>query len=182
MMHVLRNAGRPLASRSTSTWRDGLRSKLVLAVPPTVVTLLTLFLVDTLRHERVLFASLASSAFLIYRDPLHQMNSVRVMVVAHVAATVLGLTAALVLGAGYIAGATAMVLTIILLVLLDAVHPPAISTALGFAFHSQQADAVGLFLIALAMIAALVVLQRTAVWTSRRRDPEAPMAQGDDRA
>lgn len=178
-MEGLRKAGRVLARGSAG--HGGLRSELVLAIPPTVVTLLTLFLVEALRHERVLFASLASSAFLVYRDPLHRMNSVRVMGVAHVVGTILGIGAALLLGAGYVAGAVAMILTILTLIVLNAVHPPAISTALGFAFHSQETSSAGLFLIALALVVALVVLQRTAVWTFRRLGIEVPPAQGDER-
>ncbi len=143
-------------------WRVGLAGKLALAVPPTLIVLGALFLLEGLRHERVLFASLASSAFLIYRDPGHRMNGVRTMVGAHLAAVALGIGAATLFHPGYTASAVAMIGTILILVLCDVVHPPAVSTALGFAFHAQQTDAAGLFLIALAMVAALVLLQRTA--------------------
>lgn len=154
------------------TRRGGVWGELLLALPPTLIALGTLLLIEALRHERVLFASLASSAFLIYRDPAHPMNGVRVMSIAHVVGVVFGVGAARLFGAGYAAGGVAMVTTIVALVLLDTVHPPAIATALGFAFHAQQTSALGLFLIALAMVAALVILQRTATvlvrWLARR--------------
>lgn len=54
------------------------------------------------------------------------------------------------------------------LVLLRAVHPPAISTALGFAFYAGQGRAVGVFVLALLLVATLVTLQRLAIWTFRR--------------
>jgi hypothetical protein len=60
--------------------------------------------------------------------------------------------------------------------LLNTVHPPAISTALGFAFFERKEQAVGLFLVALAMLVALVVAQRAASWTARRfAEPEGDL-------
>jgi CBS-domain-containing membrane protein len=142
----------------------GLWAELALAVPPAVTVLAAIYLVEALRVERVLFASLASSAFLIYRDPAHPMNGVRVMVPAHLAAVACGVGTAWLLGPGYAAGATAMIATGAAIVLLRAVHPPAVSTALGFAFYAQQRQAVGVFLLALALLAALVALQRVMGW------------------
>jgi len=155
-------------------WRRGrLPRELALAVLPTLIVLGTTFLVEELRHQRVLFASLASSAFLIYRAPGHPMNGVRVLASAHLVGVALGVGAAALLGTGYLAGATAMVATIVALILLDAVHPPAISTALGFAFFERKDQSAGLFLLALAMLAALVMLQRAAVWAVHRfEEPE----------
>jgi CBS-domain-containing membrane protein len=127
-----------------------------------------LFFVEVLTDQRVLFASLASSAFLIYREPTHGMNSVRVMAGAHLVATVLGVGCAFLLGAGYVAAAAAMALSIVVLVLGNLVHPPAVSTALGFGFYARQDEAVGVFLLALLMVAMLVFLERLAVWTLAR--------------
>jgi len=171
MSHVPR-AGQLAAGRKAPGgvwWRRGrLPRELALAVLPTLIVLGTTFLVEELRQQRVLFASLASSAFLIYRAPDHPMNGVRVMVSAHLAGVALGVGAAALLGPGYLAGATAMVTTIVALVLLNTVHPPAISTALGFAFFERKEQAVGLFLVALAMVVALVVAQRAASWAAQR--------------
>lgn len=151
----------------TTRLRGSLRGELALAVPPTLTVIAALFLVEALRHRRILFASLAASAFLIYREPLHPMNSVRTMTVAHLCGIALGVGAALLLGPGYVAGAVAMPATIAALVVARATHPPAIATALGFAFFERR-DQVGLFLVALLILVALVVLQRLAVWTPRR--------------
>jgi len=176
MSHVPR-AGQPAAGRKAPAgvwWRRGrLPRELALAVLPTLIVLGTTFLVEELRHQRVLFASLASSAFLIYRAPDHPMNGVRVMVSAHLAGVALGVGAAALLGPGYLAGATAMVATIVALVLLNTVHPPAISTALGFAFFERKEQSAGLFLVALAMLVTLVILQRAAGWTTRRIEEPA---------
>ncbi len=71
--------------------RGGLAGELALAIPPTLVVLGVLFFVEALTRQRFLFASLASSAFLIYRDPGHLMNSAGVMAVAHIIGVAIGL-------------------------------------------------------------------------------------------
>jgi len=144
--------------------RHGIAAERLLAVPPTLVVLVTVFAVDLLRHPHVLYASLAASAFLVYRDPGHRMNTVRVMVTAHVVGVLCGIGAALLLHPGYTAAAVAMLGTIVALV---ALHPPAVSTTLGFAFVASQDTAVGLFLLALTMLVALVLIQRASVWVLR---------------
>ncbi|WP_197446567.1 hypothetical protein [Tautonia plasticadhaerens] len=49
----------------------GSRGELTLAIAPTAVVLLVFGLVEVLTEQRLLFASLAGSAFLIYLDPEH---------------------------------------------------------------------------------------------------------------
>jgi hypothetical protein len=51
--------------------RLGLRGEFALALLPTVVVLAVFALVETFSKQRLLFAGLASSAFLIYLDPQH---------------------------------------------------------------------------------------------------------------
>ena len=148
--------------------RLGLKGRLALALLPTLTVLAVLALLEAFSQQRVLFASLASSAFLIYRDPLHQMNSVRTMVLAQVLGSTVGVVITLVLGPGYIAGGSAMVVTIVLLIVLDAVHPPAISTALTFAFRAEDERTIVLFGLALGLVAVLVVLQQAALFIVRR--------------
>ncbi len=143
--------------------RGGLVGELLLALPPTFTMLGVLLFVEQLTRQRFLFASLASSAFLIYRDPEHRMNSIRVMVAAHLVGVGCGIVAALVFQPGFVASATALLSTIILLVVLNVVHPPAISTSLGFAFIATQERALEMFVLALLMLAVLVVLQRVAL-------------------
>ena len=117
-LQPVHGAARPLRRRLT--WRD----ELWLALLPTLTILLVLGLVEVLSRQRLLFASLASSAFLIYLDPHHGTNRMRTLVLAHLTAASVGLLTALLLGPGYLAGASAMITTILLMLLLDAVHPP----------------------------------------------------------
>jgi CBS-domain-containing membrane protein len=143
--------------------RLGLKAEFALALLPTLTVLTVLWLVEALSHQRLLFASLASSAFLIYLDPQHGTNSVRTLVIAQVTAAVVGLVIYLALGPGYLAGGSAMVTTIVLMILLDAMHPPAVSTALTFAFRSGTETSIVLFGVALSIVVVLVVLQRLTV-------------------
>jgi len=144
--------------------RLSLRDELVLALFPTAVVLGVLVLVEVLSEQRLLFASLASSAFLIYLDPQHGTNRVRTLVSAQMLAATLGLTAHLSFGSGYLAAGSAMTLTIFLMVLLNVMHPPAVATALSFALRAGDASNLLLFALAVGITALLVSLQRTALW------------------
>jgi CBS-domain-containing membrane protein len=145
-----------------------LKGELMLAALPTATVLLVLGLVEVLSEQRLLFASLASSAFLIYLDPQHGMNSVRSLMVAQMGAALLGVGTFLLLGPGYDAAALAMVLTILLMILADAVHPPAVSTALSFALRAGDESNVLLFGLAVGITALLVLLERAALWMLAR--------------
>lgn len=137
-----------------------LTDELVLATLPTVVVLAVLALVEALSQQRVLFASLASSAFLIYLDPQHGANTVRSIVLSHLAAALIGAVMESALGAGYNAAAAAMVATIVVMVSADIVHPPSVGTALSFAFRPSNVTVLSLFILCLVVIAILVALQR----------------------
>ncbi len=152
----------------------GVRGELLLALLPTVTILGVLALVEALSRQRLLFASLASSAFLIYLDPEHGTNNVRTLVLAHLTGAVAGLLTYLLLGPGYIAGGSAMVATIVLMILLDYVHPPAVSTSLSFAFRAGAEQNLALFLLALAIIIVLVLLERVTLWLLARVTRRAP--------
>ena len=135
--------------------RLSLREEAVLALLPTLTVLLVLWLMQAFAHERVVFASLASSAFLIYADPLNPMNLLRTVALAQVGCALVGAACLHLLGAGYVAAGAAMVVGIGALVTLDLVHPPAIGTALGFAFR-QNADAnLAPFLAAVLLVVCL---------------------------
>jgi CBS-domain-containing membrane protein len=150
-----------------------LRDEFVLALLPTLTVLGVLLLVELLTEQRLLFASLAASAFLIYLDPHHSMNSVRTLVLAQGSAALLGLGSYLVFGAGYLAGGVAMLAAITLMIMFDIVHPPATATALSFAFRSGAEASIVLFGLALAIIAVLVVLERVALWQLARMHSSA---------
>lgn len=149
---------RPLRQRIS--WRG----ELALALLPTIVILAVLGFVEVLTEQRLLFASLASSAFLIYLDPGHGTNSVRTLVISHLLAAGLGYAAYIAIGSQYLSAGAAMVATIVLMILLDAVHPPAVATSLGFALRAENQSNLVLFALAVGVMAVLVVLQRAAVW------------------
>lgn len=144
--------------------RLNLKDELVLATAPTLTVLGVLALVEVLSRQRLLFASLASSAFLIYLDPQHRTNTVRTLVIAQMMGAIIGLSTHLLLGSGYLSGGIAMVLTIVLMILLDAVHPPAVPTSLSFALRAGNENNLVLFALAVGMTAVLVVVERFALW------------------
>lgn len=140
-----------------------LKEELWLALMPTAVVVLLLIAIEAVAEQRILFASLASSAFLIYVDPGHAINRVRTVVLAHGIAASIGVGVDLIMGTGYAPAAVSMVLTIFITLALRAVHPPAISTALTFAFRPGDADKWVIFMGALVVIAVLVVIQQVSV-------------------
>src|SRR5690348_16652870 len=120
--------------------RLSLSGELALAALPTATVLAVLALVERLTTQRLLFASLASSAFLIYLDPEHGMNSVRALMLSQAIAGLVGWFCYATLGAGYVAAGGAMIVTITLMIVLDVVHPPAVATAMSFALRAGDAS------------------------------------------
>ncbi len=151
--------------------RLGWRYEILLVLLPTVTVLAVFAFVERFSHQRLLFASLASSAFLIYLDPLHGTNSARTLVLAQLGGAVAGFGSFMLLGAGYWAAAAAMLVTIALMIGLDAVHPPAVSTTLSFAFRAGPESNLLLFALALGMIAILLVLERSSLWLLTKGSP-----------
>ena len=145
-----------------------LRGEFTLALLPTATVLVVLAVVEALTQQRLLFASLASSAFLIYLDPEHGTNRIRTLVIAQGLAAVTGAALHMLLGPSYMAAGGAMVLTIGLMIALDAMHPPAVATAMAFGLRAEDASNVALFGLALGVTAVLVLLQRAALWTLTR--------------
>ncbi len=133
-----------------------------LAIMPTVVVLLMIGGVQASRYQPLIFTSLASSAFLVYLDPGHPTNRVRTFLIAQGSAALLGFGSVTLLGAGFLAPAVALVLTIVLIIALDAMHPPAMSTALSFAFHTSSLKTLAVFGLTMVTIASLVALQKAA--------------------
>ncbi|KON81672.1 HPP family protein [Azoarcus sp. PA01] len=152
----------------TSPRRLGLRGEMLLALLPTLTVLAVLGLVQMLSDQRLLFASLASSAFLIYLEPEHATNRVTTLVVAQMSAAGIGLLTYVALGPGYVSAGIAMVAAIVLMIVVDAVHPPAVSTALSFALRAGDESNIAIFGLAVVITALLVALQRAAVWMLRR--------------
>ncbi len=155
------------ATRSLRS-RLSLKGELLLAAAPTVTVLAVLAFVEVLSRQRLLFASLASSAFLIYLDPQHGTNKTRTLILSQLMASTIGWLAFLILGTGYFSGAVAMVVTIVLMIVLDVVHPPAVSTSLSFAFKAGNENNLVLFCLAVGVTTALVGLERLALWMLAR--------------
>ena len=62
-----------------------------------------------------------------------------------------------------------MVITIALMILFDAVHPPAVATSLSFALRAGNENNLVLFGLAVGITATLVMLERLALWLLARR-------------
>ena len=161
-LRPIRGAGARIRRRLT------VRGELTLALLPTVVVLLVFAGIDVLSDQRLLFASLASSAFLIYLDPEHGTNQVRTLILSQLIAAATGYIAHTLAGGGYAAGGAAMILVITAMIALDAMHPPAVATALSFAFRGEKESNLVLFALALGLIATLVLLQRAVLWSLAR--------------
>ena len=158
--------------------RLGLRDELLLAALPTATVLLLLGLVKALGRQHLLCATLASSAMLIYLDPKHETNTVRTLFVAQMAAALVGWALCSLFGPGFLAAGTSMTATILLMILFDAVHPPAASTALAFSLRQGENSSLVLFGLAVGITAALIFLQKMALWLLDRRS----VASGAQRA
>ena len=78
-----RTSLRPLHGADRPVRRElSLRDEFLLALLPTLTILTVLGLVEALSRQRLLFASLASSAFLVYLDPQHGTNTVGTLVLS----------------------------------------------------------------------------------------------------
>lgn len=154
----IKGAARPL--------RNGmnLKEEFILALLPTITVLLVFAFIEAFSRQRLLFASLASSAFLIYLDPQHGTNKVKTLVISQMAAATVGLIVFSILGSGYLSGGISMIVTITLMILLDVMHPPAVSTSLSFAFRAGDESNLVLFALAVMLVTVLVVLERAALW------------------
>lgn len=144
--------------------RLSLRGELTLAALPTATVLAVLALVEALTEQRLLFASLASSAFLIYLDPQHGANRLVAIVGAHLVAATVGWLGYALLGGGYVSAGVVLLASITILILFDIVHPPAVATAMSFALRAGDVSNLLLFLLALLITVVLVFVQRVALW------------------
>jgi hypothetical protein len=144
--------------------RLSVRDKLLFALLPTATVLPMLGVIEAFGRHHLLCASMTSSAFLIYWNHRDEMNSMPVVVVSQMTAAGVGWLMWLLLGGGYAAAACATPLAILLMILLKAVHPPAVLTTLAFAMHLDPTGSFVLFAMAVGITALLVVLQRAVSW------------------
>lgn len=149
--------------------RLGLRREVLLALLPTATVLLLLWLLKLLSNQQLLFASLASSCFLIYLDPSHPANSTRTLAVSQLAAAGLGYACHAWLGPGYASAALALVGIIAAMLLTNTMHPPAVGTALNFAFHAGRGEgSLLLFGLAVGLVLVLLAVQRGSAYLLAR--------------
>lgn len=144
--------------------RYNIKTEVLLATMPALVVIAVLFLLETFSRQQLLFASLASSAFLIYLDPKHPTNSIRTLIIAQVSAALIGFLVFVLVGKGYGPAALSMILSITVMILSRSMHPPAVSSALTFAFQSTRPNTVMLFFFAVLLLVILIVLQRASLW------------------
>lgn len=150
--------------------RFDLKTELVLVTLPTSIIVAVLFLLKAFSKQELLFASLASSAFLIYLDPKHPTNSLRTLLIAQTAAAIVGYLVYLLAGPGYLSAALSMIAIVLLMIFTKTMHPPAVASALTFAFQDNKPDTLALFLFALLLLVLLIILQRTSLWLIRRKE------------
>lgn len=142
----------------------GLGGELLLAIMPTLTILAVLFLYERLSRQIYLVSSLSSTAFLIYLDPFNSMNQMRTILIAQVSAAIIGLASYVLLGPGYLSVAVAVISLIVVMVVFRAVHPPAVSTTLVFAFRAGNESNLVLFGMALGIIVVMVFMEQSFLW------------------
>lgn len=150
--------------------RAELKTEIALAVMPALTVIAVFMLLHAFSKQQLLFASLASSAFLIYIDPKHPANSIRTIIIAQVSAAVIAYITYLVAGNGYVAASVSMIIAIVVMILAHAMHPPAVSTALLFAFQPAKPNVLLLFLLAVVLLVLLVILQKASLWIIERME------------
>lgn len=154
--------------RPRLTWQR----ELALALVPTATVLGLLFLLKLFSNQQLLFASLASSCFLIYLDPGHPANSARTLVVSQLSGALLGAGFHAVLGPGYASAALALVGVIAVMLVTNSMHPPAVATALNFAFRAGSGEgSLALFGLAVGLVLVLLAVQRGSAYLVRRLTP-----------
>jgi len=162
----------PTPATPLSRPRLGWQREVLLALLPTLTVLGLLWLLKLLSNQQLLFASLASSCFLIYLDPGHPANSARTLVVSQLGAAVLGYGLHAWLGPGYLSAALALVGIIGLMITTDTMHPPAVATALNFAFRAGSGEgSLVLFGLAVGLVLVLLAVQRGSAYLLRRFTP-----------
>lgn len=147
-----------------------IKTEIILAVMPTVIIIAVLLLLEAFSRQQLLFSSLASSAFLIYLDPRHPTNSVRTLVIAQLSAAVIGYLVFLGVGPGYFSAALSMIIAIAAMIMTRAMHPPAVSSALIFAFQYTKVNTLLMFCFAVLLLVILIVLQKASLWLLRRSE------------
>lgn len=149
-----------------------LKTEIILAVMPATMIISVLMLLEIFTSQKLLFSSLASSAFLIYMDPKHPTNRVRTLIIAQISAALIGYLIFILLGPGYLSAAISMIIAIIVMISAKAMHPPAVSSAMIFAFQYTKPNTLMLFMMAVLLLVLLIVLQKLSLWVLKKADKE----------
>jgi CBS-domain-containing membrane protein len=150
--------------------RFNFKTEILLAVMPATMIIAVLMLLEVFTNQKLLFSSLASSAFLIYMDPKHPTNRVRTLVIAQISAALIGYLIYLLLGPGYLSAAVSMILAITVMIATKAMHPPAVSSAMIFAFQYTKPNTLMLFMMAVLLLVMLIVLQKASIWILKKTE------------
>ena len=138
-----------------------------------VAMLIVLMLVDTVA-DAALAAGLASSVFIVFLTPGARRANLRHLIGGHLHGLAVGVLGATVLFHSHlipfpddlsrwtvsIIAAVCMGLVILLMAVTDTDHPPAAATTLGFALRDLDWSLVGLFALAVLLLAGLKVVMR----------------------
>src|SRR3954470_12369573 len=150
--------------------RYDLKTDILLAVMPAVIMIGVLILLDNFGKQEILFSSLASSAFLIYLEPKHPTNNIRTLLIAQLSASGIGYLVYIAVGSGYTSAAISMIISILVMIFTKAMHPPAVSTALVFAFQHTKPNTLLMFFCAVVLLVVLIALQRASLWLIKRSE------------
>lgn len=148
--------------------RFDIKTEIALAIMPTTIIIIVLMLLEAFSKQQLLFSSLASSAFLIYLDPKHPTNRVRTLIIAQMSAALIGFFVYILVGPGYLSAAISMIIAISVMIGAKAMHPPAVSSALIFAFEYTQVNTLLMFFSAVLLLIILIALQKASLWIIRR--------------
>lgn len=137
--------------------------------------LVLLLMVDSLSNAAIA-AGLASSVAVIFINPSNRTARIRCVVGGHLLALLLGSAVSLALGTAGLSGllegtpaariaayALLMGLTILLMTMLNAEHPPATGTAIGMAIRPWEPEIFGSILGAVIVLAIIKLLLRTRI-------------------
>ena len=150
--------------------RFDIKTEIALAVMPATIIIAVLLLLEAFSKQQLLFSSLASSAFLIYLEPKHPTNSIRTLAIAQLSAAIIGYLMYLLLGPGYFSAAASMIIAIAVMIVTHAMHPPAVSSALIFAFQPTRINTLMMFFFAVLLLVILIVLQRASLWIIKKSE------------
>ncbi len=65
-----------------------------------------------------------------------------------------------------------MINAIIVMISAKAMHPPAVSSAMIFAFQYTKPNTLMLFMMAVLLLVMLIVLQKLSLWVLKKADKE----------